>query len=134
MDKTLDDLASQLPNGLHDALLHKCSVDFVARTAAFEVDVWLGDVEASTRQERERRRRGSLLLKGLAFCEFERPDPTYPYSDAKPLMIDLCEPDSQRMAFLRETSPLFLARIFVSNWNSFIHLAAQEATLVWSEP
>jgi hypothetical protein len=39
---TLEDLENTLPNGLHDAEVHKLSVDYVGRTLTLDLSVWVG--------------------------------------------------------------------------------------------
>jgi len=126
---TLQEVADELPNGLHDAQIVSCALDFAARAVAFELAVWLGD-EA----EPERYRRAHLKVTGLVFCAFDPPDPRYPFADAKPLVVDLCDADPAVPANAVLPENAFSARFWVANWNSFIHLAATHAELTWASP
>jgi hypothetical protein len=71
---TLVEIAQSLPNGFHDARVRECHWDFVARTLAFELDIWVAEDAVAT--ERERYRPARLLIVGLAFCQMEPPDRT----------------------------------------------------------
>jgi hypothetical protein len=128
---TLKEMAAQLPNGFHDTLISACAVDFVARTVEFDVRVWTGDMDSSQESEREQYRAGRLVIAGLAFCQFEAPDPRYPFADRRPISVDLCEPEASHPITSTLPANVFSGRFFVSTWNSFIHLAGEHATLDW---
>lgn len=129
---TLVDLARQLPNGFHDAQVSACSLDFVNRTVAFELQLWMGD-EADF----ERYRSARLTVTGLEYYAADPPDPRYPFAESAPLAVDLCEPDPAVRANSALPAHTFSARFWVANWNAFIHLAGTHAELRWtasSEP
>jgi hypothetical protein len=66
------------------------------------------------------------------FIQLEPPDPSYPYSEADVLRVDLCEPDLTHPLTDKLPADAFAARFFVAEWNAFIHLAARNAVLVWT--
>jgi hypothetical protein len=123
---TLADLAGQLPNGFHDAKVSGCSLDFVGRTVVFEMELWVGDDA-----DRERYRRTRLGVTGLLYCAFDAPDPRYPFADRKPLVVDLCAADPAVLSAAELPANAFRARLWVANWNSFIHLSGTHAELRW---
>ena len=129
---TLAELADFLPNGLHDAMIRTCAIDYVERQASFEVDVWVGNMSSSG-PSREARRLARLVLTGLAFIQIEPPDPAYPYGRPEPLTIDLCDPEPSDPVVSSMPAGTFVSRLFVSNWNAFIHVAATHAELTWVE-
>jgi hypothetical protein len=129
---TLQDIENSLPNGFHDALIRSCHFDFVARTASFELDVSTSDPELADSNDRDRYAAATLLLYDLAFCELQAPNPNYPFQKAVPLRVDLSEPDGDHPVIKALASGTFAARFFVTNWNSFIYLAARHARLEWS--
>ena len=131
---TLQDLEQSLPNGFHDALIRACHVDFAARTASFDLDVWTGDLESPDSDVRERYAAATLLLDELAFCELQPPDPTYPFQKAAPLRVDLSEPDASHPVIKILPTGTFAGRFFVMNWNAFIYIAARHARLEWASP
>src|SRR5262245_48091894 len=73
---TLDEVVSQLPSGLHDALLRTLTVDWVARRATLTLSVCVGDPEAPADDEREADRAVSLSFSGLLWCIIESPSNT----------------------------------------------------------
>jgi hypothetical protein len=64
--QTLDELLSHEPHGtFHDATVVELQYDGVAGSAFLTADLWVGDPDASTAVDRERRRRGRLTLTGI---------------------------------------------------------------------
>lgn len=59
------------------------------------------------------------------------PDPRYAYATPGSIRVDLCDADPA--APLPPPRPgEFAARFFVSTWNAFISVAAQDAALEWT--
>ncbi len=127
---TLNELAETLPNGFHDALLHRLEWDVVGRVVVLELSVWTGDLHADLERERERHDRQRLVLEGVRFFQVEPPDARYPYAAERPVRIDLCEPDRAHPLMRAQPAGVFGARFFVQEWNASIHLAADAADLV----
>jgi hypothetical protein len=128
----LTELANTLPNGLHDLLVDRLSIDFLVRVLTLEVSVWTGDLAASDAAEREARRNGMLRLDGLVFCVFDPPDPKYPHSKAEALwLVDFYDPDPAVVGERSVPEGAFSHRFFVQQWNAFIHVAARSASLDW---
>ena len=127
---TLDDLEAALPNGLHDAEIHSIAIDYVARTARFILDAWVGTMDMPAGPERERYRRASLELTGLQYLAIQPPDfrPQYHFADTAPVKTGGLSP-------VDVPSPLpedaFEAELFIADWNSFIQVAATDARLTW---
>ena len=130
---TLIEIDRGLPNGFHDSRVRSCNLDFVARTATFGIDVWVGDAEATTPNGRELYRSALLVVSGLAFCQLDAPDPSYPYQEAMPIRVDLSEADQTVPAIRELPAGVFAVRFYVSGWNSFIHVAGRHAQLAWSD-
>ena len=127
------ELEAELGITFHDSLLRKLSTDFVARTVEFVLDVCVGDPEATTEQQRERRRAARLELTGLQYLVIDPPDPSYPYRDHSPVDVDPCDANKELAARYRTPEGAFAGRLFVSDWNGFIHFAAMNAALTWLE-
>lgn len=126
----LKELISTLPNGLHDAHVSQIELDYVHRRMKMHLDVLVGRPDAPTQPERERLRSGVLEFTGLVFCGIDMPDPKYHYAAPEPLWIDASDLPSS-VATVPEDA--FGARIFVQQWNSFINIAARDASLVWKD-
>ena len=123
---TLDELASSLPNGLHDARLLRLSIDHVLRIATPDpqIDVSTTDSQANYRDAR-------ITLSGLVFCAVDPPDGRYPFDAPGPLTIDVGEGEPSTCAAVHPAVPTdaFLAWIFGASWNSFVHISARESAL-----
>src|SRR5689334_4432465 len=109
-------------------MLRSISTDLVDQRAEFVVDLCVGDPNASTKAERERRRRARLQLTGLQYLVIEAPDPSYRYQLGAPVDIDSCEADPAMNLPSRGGEGVFAGRFFVSDWNAFIHFGATNAT------
>jgi hypothetical protein len=129
----IEELAAELPNGLHDAFLRSYSSDPKEQLAEFVLDVWIGDLHSSVPSERERRRPARLDLLGVAYLVVENADPRYPGTSASPIQIDLCSADGNPDLARQVPEGGFAGRFFVTEWNASIHFAAREARLAWLE-
>ena len=132
---TLEELAHNLPNGLHDAELLGLNVDYVGRTISLIVEVWVGDIDGPI-ETRETYRKARIDVSGLQFLVIEPPDPTYPYSDVEASRIDICDMSKNLDVKLVRSLPdgTSLSSLWVNDWNAFAHIAAQDATLSWLDP
>jgi len=122
---TIFDVAGQLPNGLHDAELESIRIDYGHHTVEFALDVWIGTMDDPP-STRETYRRGLLTITGLLYCAIDVPDERYRFADATTLSIDLAEASE----FLPEGAG-FGCRLWVNEWNRFIHVGGMSAELVW---
>lgn len=134
---TLDELAVSLPNGFHDAIVYTIAIDYLRHQARFDLDIWVGNLDANDSEQREAYKRAELTLSGLEFWATEPPDASYPYRqdcltiDIGP-MHALAAPVSSKLPPIPPDA--FANWIFVSEWNAFIYLAAKDAQLAWTGP
>jgi hypothetical protein len=129
LSTTIFEVADRLPNGLHDAEVDTIRIDYPHRTMELTLDVWIGRMDGPP-SSREMYRRGVLKITGLGYCAMDLPDERYPFANPKPLRIDL----AAATAF-RPDGFSFACRLWVNEWNGFIHLSGQSAELVWqAEP
>jgi len=129
---TLNELEALLPNGLHDAYLKRLSVDYAARTAVLELDISLSYPEGATQEEREGYAPGAITVSGLRFCIVEAPE--YEGAEEGAVSIDAgpSTPEViQKYGWKLPPVPpdCFRHWLYVSSWNTFIHLAGREARL-----
>lgn len=136
---TLAEINHSLPNGFHDAEITKFVWDFAAESAVFDIDLLIGGPET---EDREERRAGRLELKGILFIAIDPPYPREldprPYKASGALQIDGVVTDEKILEVLPKLKPELPAdteifSFYVVNSNSFIHIAAAEATLVWRD-
>ncbi len=130
----ISELEEHFEISFHDSLLHALRTDFVAQTADFELNVCVGDPDAKSEKERERRRMARLRLTGLQYLAVDSPDPSYPYRDSGPVDVDHCEADVELADRYSSSENVFSGRFFVSDWNAFIHYSAKHAELSWLGP
>ncbi len=127
---TLDELDALLPNGLHDAKLGTVAIDFAERTVRLDLDIWVGDDE-----EREAYRRAQVILSGLLFWVSDPPDPSYSITSPGPLRIEvgpLTDKLPEKQPALPSVPPdAFANWLYVRDWNTFIYVAAKDASLTW---
>ena len=129
----LVELEHSLGIGFHDADLYEVSINFAKRTIELSLAVCIGDPDALELEERERMRKGKLVLSGFTYCALDPPDPRYPYGLHEPLDVDPCEPDSSLYERYALLPGAFAARFFITDWNSFLHFDAVTAEFSWQE-
>lgn len=130
----LKDIEASLPNGFHDALLQRVTIDYNKREAVFDFRIWVGDISSKVEELREARREGQLRLLGLLLCVIEAPDPRYSYINPPHLMVNAGPATDLKVSQqLPHSIPeeAFVHWFFVNEWNSFIHVAAMEARFEW---
>ena len=129
---TLDELAISLPNGLHDAELHKCTIDYAARSVQLVLKLWVGKPE-----QMELYRPAIIDLTGLHFWIVEPPDHDYPGTYTY-LIIDTGDVSalkSKPASHLPDVpKPAFVNWIYVNQWNAFMYVAAENANHRWTGP
>jgi hypothetical protein len=134
MLQTLQELYSQLPNGFHDMHVERITLDFARRLVTLEGKIWVTDCSLGSEVEQEDWRHGILTLEGLLHCFFDPPDPNYPYAEAKPAwLVDMYDEEESLPHLKNLPEGAFAARFFVNQWNSFIHVAASNAVLRWTD-
>jgi hypothetical protein len=139
---TLAELDDSLPNGFHDAEITKFVWDFAAESAAFEVILLVGDPDGEDYEAREARRNGTLEVSGIVFVAIDPPFPRgldpRPYKPSGAFQIDGVVTDEKVFAVLPKLKPELppdteIFSFYVINSNSFIHIAAKEANVVWQD-
>ena len=126
---TIFEVADGLPNGFHDAEVESIRIDYLRRTMELTLDVWIGTMDDPP-STRETYRRGVLKITGLGYCAMDLPDEGYSFARPEPLTIDLHEAS----AFCPD-GLAFACRLWVNEWNGFIHLSGMSAELDWkAEP
>jgi hypothetical protein len=128
---TIHQLIESLPNGLHDAEIHRLSIDYTARTIECEVDIWIED-ERIPGSDIDFTRSARLIFADMEYCVIEPPDPRYPYDSGQPLMVDVADIDRADNPYPEARAEgAFRCRLFVNEWNSFLTICARTADLAW---
>jgi hypothetical protein len=132
----LEQLEKSLPNGFHDAEVEFITVDYVSRKAVMKMQLSVGNPDAATSEEREVYKPVELHLSDVVYFVVEAPDPKYKYAEKKGLSVDAGRADEESAP----ASPVPIEQLpagasaywfFVNDWNSFIHVAAMDASLQW---
>jgi hypothetical protein len=136
---TLDELDRSLPNGFHDAKIHSIEIDYVKATVTLQVSFLEGTPE-DPEDRRDRYRRAVVRITGLHFCSIDAPDPTYHFRpDQRPIVVSGDPAKSDHLPSLpglmaQAPAGVSAYRLFVSDWNRFIYIAARDAEISFTEP
>lgn len=134
---TLAQIDETLPNGFHDAEIEQLMWNFQTNSAVLDIDFWV----ATDKKEREKRRLGRVELQGILFVVVDPPQPREldpkPYHPSGTLQIDgvlTNESVFPNLPKLKSALPpgTEIFSFYVINWNSFIHIAAAAAELIWA--
>lgn len=126
------ELAQTLPNGFHDSELRNFEMDYVHRRFHLDLDVWIGEVENVERREFYRPAR--LSLDKVAFLIIEPPDTRYDWLDPGSTRIDAgagC-PKQSSCSVPPIPAGSFSVYFYLGELNSFLHVAAEHASLEWT--
>ncbi len=131
---TIKEIEDALPWGLHDALLERVAIDWLAATVTLSLRV-----KVTERQDFDRACR--IDVGGLVFCSVDPPtvDPSRGYESVPSggLWIGAGEgaANEESAKQLPEIPDgCFLHWMFVRDWNRFIHICGRTATFTWTEP
>ncbi len=126
------ELTRTLPNGFHDSELRNFEMDYVHRRLHLDLDVWIGEMKNADKREFYRPAR--LSLDKVAFLIIEPPDTTYDWLDPGSIPIDTGEgcPKQSSCSVPPIPAGSFSAYFYLGELNSFLHVAAERASLEWT--
>ena len=133
---TFEEIELTLPNGFHDARLRRIAINYGERAATLDISFWVGDMDS---QSREEYRDGSLHVRGLCYCSVEPPHAAYPFlRGGSGIDVAGYPEDPETFPALNALLPILprgvtCYRFFVHDWNSFIHVAAEDVVISWAE-
>ena len=136
---TLAEIESLLPSGFHDSHLRRVAIDYEQSGVLLDISLSVGDPDGPSEQ-RDNYREASIRISELVFLSIQPPDSKYAFDSKKelwivdgydtrstPQVLELVDADLVK----RIPQDAFLYSFFVSDWNSFIHVAARSAELTW---
>ena len=133
---TINELCDLLPNGIHDGQIDAISVDYLAATATFRINLWVGDLESRVYEIREKYRKATLTIRGLRFLTMELPDRNYAYELPRTIAItsndDVGESETNKF-FEGDPMPAFHHYLYISEWNSKIVFAGDDCELSFDD-
>lgn len=121
---TIFEIEKLLPNGFHDSSLHSVEINYEDKKAIFIITPLTTENDEDLACEDNKIK---LILTGVKYLTIEPPDPNYPFLENKPLWIDLSDNDKDFILSKFIDKNDFTGRFFVNDWNSFIHIAAENA-------
>jgi len=138
---TLEELADTLPNGFHDSALQRLSVDYVRRAAHLEMSIKVGDSDGLAEQ-RDDIRDARVEVSGLLFLVVDPPSTARGYDFKSPGELWVVDGYETRSIpeFTKLITPdllgslppeAFVHSFFISEWNSYIHIAARDCAMKW---
>lgn len=135
---TLVELENSLPNGFHDSALTSFEVDYVSRRLRVQLSLKVG-VPDDPPETRNDGRNAMVEITGLIFLIVEPPDKSSDYSVGGEVWIaDGYETESipqftGHLTELLKSLPegTFARSFFVSDWNSYIHVAGTDCSVKW---
>lgn len=126
---TLEELELSLPNGLHDARLLGVDIDYGRAEARMRFDVEVSDLEGGA----PRYRRAWITFTGLVLFAIDTPAILMPSGHYSAVDSGPGQPSTSQMILPRLPEGVFLNWFFVRESNSFIRVAAKNASLAWLE-
>jgi hypothetical protein len=137
---TLEALADSLPNGFHDSNLKRLTIDFERRTICMDMSLSVG-LPDDPPEHRNDYRDAQVEISGFSFFVTEQPDGNYNFAAPGSLpLVDAYETSSipevaeGLKPLLKSTYHKFIQSFYVSGWNSFIHIAANDCSVRWIDP
>ncbi len=138
---TWAELDNSLPSGLHDSALKSLSIDYERRTLRLEVSLKVGDPDGP-REQRDDVRDAQIEIFGVVFFVIDPPssDANYDFKSPGELWIaDGYETRSipeftkaiDKKLLDAVPADAFVQSFFVSEWNSYLHLAAKDCAMKW---
>ena len=138
---TLEQLANTLPNGLHDSALKSLSIDYENRTLRLDVSIKVGDPDG-TRELRDDVRDAQIDITGVIFFVIDPPSSAAGYDFKSPgelWVVDSYETRSipeftktiDKLLLDAVPAEAFVQSFFVSEWNSYLHVAARDCSMKW---
>jgi len=131
---TFEELDETLPNGFHDAKIVRVAIDYAERSAILIMQLLVGMPDSADPEEY---RKATVKITGLCYYSIEPPDPNYPFlRGGTPIGVAGYPEDSAAFAALNALLSVMpkgvdCYRFFVHDWNSFIHVAAEEVHFEW---
>jgi hypothetical protein len=128
----LKGVLASLPNGLHDAELKRIEMDYVNRRLAFDLLVWIGNIDDPRRREVYRPAR--LAAQDVGFLAIEPPDANYPWLTPGSVTIDAGEgPPGNHSGNLPPTPDgTAMVWVYLRQMNRFLVFSARTASLEWT--
>jgi hypothetical protein len=137
---TLEELENTLPNGFHDAAIKSLSIDYEKSVMSMELSLCVG-LPDDPAPQRDAVRDARISISGIAFVTIDPPEPDADYNFISPREITIVSTFAtgaipgrkivNQKLLDRLPSGTFAFSLFVINWNSYMHIAAKNCSVVW---
>jgi hypothetical protein len=126
---TFEELDALYPNGFVDAFIDSLRVDYKNRTAELQLSLRRNAPEDPNAQKYEN---AVLRLRGFYYVVIEPPDDEHLWYPWRSIQFDGHPEDPHQTPLFEQLKAkrpanAFSCRFYVHDWNSFIHLAAEDA-------
>ncbi|SRR5271170_7889392 len=131
---TFDELDRRFPNGFDDAEIHSLTLDYQNRTVTLHLNLRGNSPDSPDRDVYDR---AVLTLREFHYFSIDPPHPDQLfYPERTKLTFDGLPEDPSQFPLFEILKPklaagAFCCRFYVHDWNSFIHIAAQDAEFSW---
>lgn len=130
---TFEELDRKFPNGFDDAEITSLQLDYQHRTAELHLNLRGNPPDSPNRNEYQR---AVLLLNGFYYVVIEPPDADHLWYPQRSIQVNGYPEDVSQFPLFGHLKPklsrdAFCCRLYVHDWNSFIHVAARDAQLSW---
>ena len=131
---TLEELDEKYPNGLNDAEVTSLAIDYRARTATMHLSMRGNLPDSPNSQDYAA---ATLSIEGFCYISIEPPDADHVSGwNRSGIQVDGFPEDPKQFPLFEHVKSelpvgAFSCRLFVHDWNSFIHIAGQDAELSW---
>lgn len=108
-------------------------MDYVRRELTFDLDVWIGGMNADVR---ELYRPARLRLENVAYLVIEPPHPGYPWDEPGEIRIDagVGQPTQSSSKLPGAPDGTSVTWMYLGELNTFLIFAAGSASLDWTGP
>mgnify|MGYP000118255654 CR=1 FL=1 len=131
---TIEEIEMSLPNGLHDAILRRLTIDYGKLHAKLDIEVNIGD--NISEEQSQQYKLGYLTLDKFLFCIIESPSSIYHAKENNGVWITSSGPVLDPGILEKLPRPLpkgaFVHYLFINDWNAFIYISAMEAYFEWA--
>lgn len=132
---TFEALDERYPNGFVDAEISSLNIDYQSRTASVRLNMRGNPPDGPNSQEYSR---AVLTVHEFFYFSMEPPDFDHQVYSKRGIQVDGFPEDPRQFALFERLKPTlpagaFCCRFFVHDWNSFIHIAAENAELSWAD-
>lgn len=130
---TFEELDAMYPNGFDDAYIEGLCLNYQNRTAELRLNLRGNAPDSPNCNEY---RRALLTLRDFAYFVIEPPDADHLGYPVRSVQVNGYSEDANNFPLFESLRPKlapgwFCCRLYVHDWNSFVHVAAADAQLSW---